>query len=143
MKPPRPPLLLVACLLCLSLVGCSKRRRSGPPDPAPMHPRLTPIDYGWIREGFSGHPFLVLRSLEARDHSLPGKALAEVRLARLEPEAMVRAEIERLNRLVVAPDTRMRSLTYVVRGLGDSEWGVLLGTWSRGQGMTWSHPDGP
>jgi hypothetical protein len=129
--------------LAVALVGCSKRRRSEP-EVGPMHPAVAPLDYGWIREAFAGHPWLRLVEVKQRDHSLPGRIQGEVRLGRLQPQGLVRRELERISRTVVAPDPRALSATWVVRGLGDVEYGVLIGNWRRGQpAVRWHHPAGP
>lgn len=128
----RLPLIVPAALAVLSLVGCSGRRRE--PAVGPTHPHLAEVDYSWIHRGFHAHPWLRLDAVVQREHALPGKAVVDLRLTRAQPEGFVRAEIQRLHDLAVAPDRRAVELTYRVRGLGGPAGAALTGAWRRGRG---------
>jgi len=145
-RPALAPVALLALGLLLS-GGCGSRKRKAPPPQVGPHPKVAPVDYSWVREAWRGHPFLELTDIAELPHRLPGRARVDLRLRRLQSEGVVRREIHRVHRVHVAPDTRMKSATYVVRGLGDAEWGVLIGNWARGDlpddQLRWSHPEGP
>lgn len=121
----------------LGLPGCSGRDRT-PPDPQP-HPKLAPVDYGWIYRAFEGHPFLIVHSVHQQAHRLPGKANVELRLRTLQPEALVRHEIERLHRVHIQPDQRLQAISYFLRGLGQTDGDVLQADWGRGHTLHWTH----
>ncbi len=130
-------------LSMLGALGCSSQR-AFPTPKATHHPLTKPVDYSWVYQAFQGHPFLEILSVDQRDRTLPGKALTELRLSVMEPEMNVRKEVERIHRLLVAPDQRLVQMTYVLRGLGDTEWGILVGYWQQGQtSIRWEHPEGP
>lgn len=129
--------------LLVTLAGCSGRTREPPiPEPRP-HPQVAPVEYGWIHEAFAGHPFLILREVRQRAHRLPGKCVVELGLRTLQPEGLVRHEIERIHRVLVQPDQRLQAVTYNLRGLGEVVNGVLQAHWGRGYRLHWTRPNRP
>jgi hypothetical protein len=121
---------------CLISLGCSSRERSTP-DPSP-HPKVAPVDYGWVWRAFEGHSFLALVSVQQQNYRLPGKVNVEVRLKKAQPEGLVKSELMRIHRVLVQPDRRLQAISYFVRGLGEAQGGVLQGDWGRGYRFHWS-----
>lgn len=109
----------------------------------PTHRLTRSFVFDWIHEAFYGHDFLRLYSASHRPGRLPGHALVELMVERAEPEALVREEILRIHENDVQPDTRLKTVTYLVHGLRYEGSGVLLGIWRKGtQGIRWRVPEG-